>query len=122
MIQNFVNYDTTGRIIQVGSCLDAFVDSQAWEGVGVMRGEADPTLHWVQDGEIVLRPEMPVSITGCRVEVPPKTSFTVTGKVYLQGEGDESGILDFQFDEPGEYEVRLENFPYQDKTVVLRAD
>ena len=68
------------------------------------------------------RPEMPVVVSGTTLKVPANTEFVVNGAAELTGQADETGILEFEFDEPGEYVIRLINFPYMDKEVIIRAD
>lgn len=75
-----------------------------------------------ETGQIVPRPEMPVTREGNILTVPAGASFDVTGPATITGVVDESGILDFEFDEPGDYEISLTLFPYRPYKVMIHED
>jgi hypothetical protein len=111
---------STGRVMGAirGTEDDVGLNLQAgWE---TAEGLADRSTQYVVNGEIVPRPAMPVTQNGLTLSVPPGTEFFVAGPANAHGVAVD-GELSFEFVEPGEYRVRLVNFPYRDAEVTLEG-
>jgi hypothetical protein len=77
-------------------------------------------VHYVQNGVVISRPEMPISQTGNTLTVPTGTEFSVRGPASID-EVAQDGTLEFEFSEPGTYVVTLRKFPYLDAEVTLEG-
>ena len=123
-MEEFVVYkEATGEITKFASGSLEFAELQVEAGEALLPCEAPERRGvYVYQGEVTPRPEMPVQITNQTVTVPPSTEFNVRGPAELSGQADETGVLEFEFDEPGEYTIELRCFPYLDKEITLHAD
>ena len=125
--------ESTGRPLwledaNLGSVHDSPVDHNQ-EGIAfiVVKGAASQDLAeklsglYMKDGALASRPEMPLEVKQHIVTAPEGTEFSVQGPVKSAGTVDATKTLEFEFDEPGEYTVKLSKFPYLDAEVVLHA-
>jgi hypothetical protein len=110
-----------GDVVRFGGCPDDMVALQAGPGEGAMIGIGEDGTHYVEGGVLKGRPTMPVSVSANRITAPIGTTWTVTGPAQAEGSV-EDGVLEFVFDEPGQYTVTLINFPYRDRVVTLNAN
>jgi hypothetical protein len=116
---NYVMYEeVTGEILQYGFCnrLEDFAGVLDI-GVSVLAGVGRDTEHYVQNGVINPRPEMPITIDGNTLTVPINTTFKVNGFQDVTTDG----VLEFDFSEPGVYNVHLSLWPYKDVEVTLEG-
>jgi hypothetical protein len=75
---------------------------------------------YVSNGMVIPRPEMPMVQNGSILTVPSNTSFIVKYlNEILMEDVTADGILEFEFSEPGNYEISLTRFPYLDGKVTL---
>lgn len=124
-MSRFAVIDAAGRVLRHGYAVLASVPEQAQaneEAIVVPDDHPfDGDEHWWWDGALHPRPTMPVTVTGLNVVVPPHTAFVVEGPVRLLGQADETGLLEFVFNEPGLYTVHLDLFPFLATEVLLNA-
>ena len=71
-------------------------------------------------GEPVECTDMPITIDGTTINVPTGTSFRVS-EPSVKGDDGNSGVLEFNFSEPGDYEVTLFHVKHLTKEVTLSA-
>jgi hypothetical protein len=90
------------------------------DGTAFLAGKGDGLTDYVLDGEITPRPGMPVAVVGLTVTVPPGTEFEVLGPIPAHGVAVD-GVLEFEFEEPGTYNVRFRQFPFLDAEVTLEG-
>ena len=64
--------------------------------------------------------DMPVTITGTTINVSPGTQFRVSAP-HVTGDDGGSGVLEFDFSDPGDYEVTLFHVKHLTKEVTLNA-
>lgn len=115
--------EASGEIIRTGYAPIGQVHLQAGPGEDVIPGEADDTTQYVDLDTLAVasKPEMSVTVDGTVVVAPPGVKFSVSGPAFTEGVADGTGTLQFNFDEPGEYTVRLELFPYLPAEVTIHA-
>jgi len=111
----------TGRVERVIFAPSSeYAELQLVPGQGFVQGTGDDTTHYVLNGAVTLRPEMPVSQFGNALNVPPGTEFSVRGPASMDGVATD-GTLEFEFAEPGTYTVTLRKFPFLDREVTLEG-
>ena len=121
----------TGKILRYGECPEDLVQLQAIgpiEQVISIDCDSDIT-QYIQDGEVVSRPDPLViinnsntsadGVTPCVLSNIPsgsvaKVGGNTVGVIY-------DGVLELTFDEPGDYIVHLELFPYLDTEFTINA-
>lgn len=119
---NYVVYKLeNGDVVRFGGCPEDMVGIQAGPGEAAMIGIGEDGTHYVEAGILKGRPTLPVSVSGHRITAPIGTTWVVDGPAHAEGSV-EDGVLEFVFDEPGQYTVTLTNFPYRDREVVLNAN
>lgn len=114
----YVVYGVDGRIrINLSGCTEVearmSAESMSCQFVAY-EGECDNRSHYVRNSKVIARPEQSTRVQGTTLyNVPTPATIHVEGEPY---EVDDS-IVELDFDFPGIYEVRIESFPYLDKTV-----
>lgn len=114
---NAVTYrPTTGEVVAIYSAyLDSIEVMSMESGFPFVVGDeeliSNVDLYFVKDGEIFLRPAMPVERRGTHFSnVPPGTLLFVDGALIGPCE---DGFVDLEISAPGRYIVRMELFPFQ---------
>ncbi|MCG5512867.1 hypothetical protein [Ectothiorhodospira shaposhnikovii] len=127
---NFIVYEKdTGRITSIvsGVCVSASEmekNISHYQNRKFIAGEADPERQYicVKTLDILNREEMPFYFDGTRMVVPSNTRFFLYGATEVSGVTDASGVLEFQFEEPGSYFLDLFCFPFLSKKVEIHVD
>ena len=130
----FSRYDLeTGRIIARGRCPVQMVEWQEEDGVGLLPGRIDPATKMVADGMVIDRPLFPITHGPLEIiasghdlvtfsGVPAGTQVTIThagaAPETLTVDG---GLLEFDADTPGEYQITFALWPFQDLQVTINA-
>ena len=110
----YLVYDECGRIVQHGSVPDSMFAIQKTGGRRVLEGTGNWDTHYVSNDTLVDRPENPASMEGeWLVNLPNPCTIHINEKFYPCE--DDHAELTFAY--PGRYIVRVESFPYLDKTI-----
>lgn len=106
----FTVYDAQGKILRNGFCPTNMLEVQAKENEFIIGEESDPSIHYVANGTVLLRPIMPITVAGLVLSNVPANSL-----LWIEGESYPcSGNVTLSFEFPGTYPVRVECFPYLD--------
>lgn len=81
-----------------------------------------PIGKWWNGEALMEKTEMPVAVNGTSLNVPAGTTFSLMDPFFVEGQAGADGLLEFEFDEPGEYRVELKHPRYFDKEVVVYED
>lgn len=132
-MKNYIIFDATGRIIQTGVVPAGMLELQGDAGSGrfVMEGSADVCTDWVVAGAVASRPPCPAQLSTSTVkadgmdeailwQVPAGAQVSVEGPLSTAGVADGSNIR-LTFAKPGDYLVRIEQFPFLTLEVLIRA-
>jgi hypothetical protein len=123
-MRNFVVYEPVTGLIEllVSMSGDNDLDPKLYPDWSVMDCgfNVSGASHYVLNGKIVERPELPVTQSGQTLTVPKNTRFSVRGPAFAEGVCAD-GVLEFAFPEPGTYTVKLELFPYLDKEIQFES-
>jgi hypothetical protein len=109
----------TGRVERVIFAPSSeYAKLQLEAGQNFVEGTGDDVTHYVVNGEVIPRPEFPISQLDDTLTVPIGTEFSIYGPVFISGVATD-GILEFEFSEPGRYIIHLSLWPYKDAEVIL---
>lgn len=110
-------YDADGRIVGVMSgprdCIVATGqhNQQQW-----VEGGSDPETHYVAQGVLTPRPEMPAVLDGHELSgLPTPCTLSINGVDYPCGEA----VVELAFDQPGTYRVIAQAWPYLNKELSI---
>jgi hypothetical protein len=109
----------TGQILRTFAASGP-MPPQAGEGEAELDVESNPDKHYISNGQVAERLELPVTQSGHTLTVPKNTRFTVRGPAFAEGVCAD-GVLEFALPEPGTYLVTLERFPYLDKEIHIES-
>jgi hypothetical protein len=82
--------------------------------------DSEPRYFDFTTDEAVKCTEMPVEINGTEIKVPEGTRFRIR-QPSIKGDDGETGSLEFQFSEPGEYNIVLYHTKHLTKEVTIDA-
>lgn len=112
-MKQYVVYDASGRIVQYGSVPDSMFDIQKKGGRLVLEGMGNWDTHYVHADAIIERPANPANLEGGWLEqLPAPCTIHINDTPYPCADG----RAELSFAYPGRYTVRVEAFPYLDKT------
>ncbi|MFZ6734748.1 hypothetical protein ACO0LG_22685 [Undibacterium sp. Ji42W] len=104
-------YDQTGRITMTGALSPATLAHYDSIGATYVAGIYDTNLCFVQGGALVARPESPVILVGFElVDVHVGSVVCINKSKYVA----ESDTVHLSLTYPGDYDVTVLDFPYQD--------
>lgn len=116
-----VDYDAeTGRIR--GLITYPFDDYELMYPGGLFLGnsaEVSDLRHYVKDGIIEERPTLPIVLDDNVLRGVPEGSTVVIDYENYTADGSD---IELEFGHPGDFQVRVEKFPYQDFEVVYHED
>ena len=122
MMQPFVAYIASGRIVLYGSVMDTDLALQSGPGMTFLSSDASARgkTHYVLAGAVVSRPACPISaaVVGRVVTltgVPVGAAYAITGDAELDGVADDA-TLALTFGAAGTYSLFVDCFPAQDFT------
>ena len=76
----------------------------------------DSKTHYVLNGEAVIRPENPATLTGCLLEnVPVPSKLFINTTKYTT----EESSIELEFDQPGSYTIKIMSWPYLSKEFLI---
>jgi hypothetical protein len=109
-MSNVIIYDTnTGKIICVGNLKE-------WEipATNEILYENPPEdiggTHYVVNGNVLIRPTMPITVAGLVLsDIPANSTLWIDDDSYPC-----NGNVTLSFEYPGTYSIRIECFPYSD--------
>lgn len=106
-------YDAAGRIVGVMSgpsdCIVATGQHNQHQWV---EGGGDPETHYVAQGVLTQRPEIPAVLSGTSLSgLPVPCTITIGGVDYPCQES----VAELAFDQPGTYRVIVQAWPYLNK-------
>lgn len=130
---DYVIFDNAGLIVQTGSVPDDMVQLQGdpENARFVVAGTAGMDTHYVLDGIIVERPDMPARVSRSAVQAdgveqavivgaPAGATVFVTGPSNMTGEADGSDIA-LTFAIAGSYTISISLFPYKHMEATVNA-
>jgi len=92
-------------------------DPDPGEGIIVDR-MVDLKTEYYDNDSVVPRPEMDLIINNLSISnIPTGTEVRIDEDTEIV----KDGVLDLEFDLPGEYTIYFTNFPYQDKEVLIEV-
>jgi len=103
-----------GQFIQtLEGPLDLVIEPSA-AAIGLPYIEGDyGALHYVVNGQVLPRPDCPAVLDGSALaNVPAGSVIIINGQGYDCPEG---GTVELEFDQPGQYTIRVTGWPYLDK-------
>lgn len=117
-----VRYDQDGRISVVQTMDDLLVTDEFRKFFGEektvylpseegLEADVSDLRHYVLDGGVVPRPELPAVITGSILRGVPSGASIRIGESVYEADGSE---IELEFDHPGTYSLRITLWPYQD--------
>ncbi|KVH05367.1 hypothetical protein WS84_27935 [Burkholderia anthina] len=111
-MQDYLIYDSDGRITTRARMPDAMIDIQVVpEGGTLLRAQCDIALDWVEAGEVKRRPANPATIDGMSLKnLPARCTIVVNGEAHECA--DNSATLSFS--QPGTYPVIVKAWPMLD--------
>lgn len=112
MVDYWTFYKPDGRIVMVAlQDDDEARHSAEVMGVRYIRSNADFDTDYVEDGNVVRRPENPARLDGYTIrDLPVPSEIIIQGTSYPWA--DPTAELDFTA--PGRYVVQVKSFPYLD--------
>lgn len=110
------------EVLRYGVCQPENLELLAGPGEQAIETPFRASNHWWDGEHLQPKTPMPDIVTGLSVEVPEGTRFRLLAPFFIEGQADESGLLEFDFDEPGTYTVHLSHPRYIDTEVTLHAD
>lgn len=124
----FCIYNDDGLIKRVGNCPSAQISVQAQAGETAMQCDNNVTMskYYILDGQAVLKPIMGISISSLSVsigvdvaitDIPEGTIVTHTGGSEEVDDGD----IEWSSNTAGNFELRLENFPYKTEVISIEV-
>lgn len=75
--------------------------------------------HYVKDGHIVDRPVSPATLEGNLLRSVPAGATVIIDYENYMADGTD---IELEFGHPGDFMIRVENFPYQDFEAVYHED
>ena len=128
-MKRYIVYDPkTGEILKTGICPGNDFELQNKDGEKIIEGIADQKEQYIQNGEIVNRPQMPITINQTTVHadntdtiiisnIPTGATMIIEREVYTI----DDGVAELTFENPGTYRIMIEKFPYKDVTLEVEA-
>ena len=107
-------YDkTSGRLGAIWQYTEpGFPEANENETTGVVDGAYDGITHYILDGELMERPDSPVTRTDLTLhDVPTGATLFINGESYAA-----EGTVELEFALMGTYTLKVECFPYLDWT------
>lgn len=93
------------------------IDPDPEDGIIVPR-EVKPSIEYYANGEILLKPESPITVDGCVLtNIPNPTTITVDGVSYVITDYS----LELEFDTPGTHKIYIHGFPFLDKEFTIET-
>ena len=109
-------YGADGRIQYVSHVPAHLAALQASDGLLWMLGEANPSVHYVLNSEVTLRPENPVRLDQQTLrDLPVPATIRIGSAVYEVNES----VVELEMTYPGDYFIQVLAFPYRD--VILKV-
>jgi hypothetical protein len=117
----YIIYNDKGQILRNISCPPDMIEIQLAENEYYIESEdtVDDSLFYISEEVVVQRPELSIIVEGITVyNLPNPSTLIVEGSLYEVTDGEAE--LSFSF--PGTYTVRIQSFPYKDKTIEVTQE
>jgi len=79
-MKNFILYDSTGKILAIGTCQDSDFELQAKAGQFVMEGIANDGIHKIVDGKVVNKTPEEIAADAPIILPPEKQQAWITNE------------------------------------------
>lgn len=124
MIDYIVYNTATGEILKTGKCPTDMMQAQAHEGETVMQGSASDLNNYIVDGVVTAKQAQQTTIDKTLISangidsilisnVPTNAKLTIKNtKTFALNESTISGNGEFKTVDAGQYEIKVEKFPY----------
>lgn len=121
-VVGFVVCLPSGEILRAGTCAADSVSGQAEPGEQAYEGWGGDLTHWVDQGVVVDRPQMPLVVSGVVLAVGEvwQVSGVPDGARLIHPAGEavvSGGAFEWSAVLPGEYLFELQVFPYLDEVL-----
>lgn len=108
--KNYVEFDEIGSITSTLLITDDVYQLNSGN-LNLIKGKADPSLHYIKNGEITDRPKQQTELSGKTLEnLPTPCTIYINGTAYEC----DSDTAELEFDQPTTYHIRVEAWPHQD--------
>lgn len=116
MIKQYVVFDSLGRILRHGNCVETDMEHQAYlPGQHVMEGTCNDLTDYIKDFKVLKRPECPATL-----EVNILKNVPVPAIVNIDGTAYDTDVPEVTLDMPiGKFKIKVIAFPYIEKEFEL---